>query len=146
MQKTLNSSLSSQQPKQENPITSEYPSAQSLILEEIGPKSIEWAAGIYEGEGSTYRVLPDDDRYWALAVKMTDLDVLQYFRNTFELGSVRGPYFEKSKLKKGIKCKPFYKYQVARRKDVATVLQLILPHLCQRRAEHALKVLNEITN
>ena len=77
---------------------------------------------------------------------MTDLDVLQYFRNTFNLGTVRGPYFEKAKLASGQNCKPYYKYQVGTKKGVAHILQLMLPHLCLRRAEHARKVLNEITN
>ena len=119
-----------------------HPSAQNLNLEEIGPKSIEWAAGLYEGEGCTWW----KGSNWALAVKMTDLDVVQYFRNTFGFGNVRGPYFEKSKLAKGWNCKPYYKYEIGAKKDVATVLQLILPYLCKRRGEHAQKVLNEITN
>ena len=110
-------------------------------LEKTGPKSIDWAAGIFEGEGcinvhSYYKDVP----YYVAQIMMTDADVLEEFHNTVGLGHLRGPYYRKREH-----CKPVYQWSVVKQSELKEFLELILPHLCRRRTEkarEALKVIN----
>ena len=69
-----------QQELLENTTTSELKSTPKAKLVKTGPKftrSIEWAAGLFEGEGTlTY---DKSSNCWRLRIEMTDLDTLEDF-------------------------------------------------------------------
>ena len=69
-----------QQELLENTTTSELKSKPKVKSEKIGPKftkSIEWAAGLFEGEGTLTYDKPNNG--WKLRIEMTDLDTLEDF-------------------------------------------------------------------
>ena len=60
--------------KPENTTNSEHQLPLNLNPEQTGQRSIEWAAGLFEGEGWLCR----NGRYsWELAIEMTDKEKLQ---------------------------------------------------------------------
>ena len=80
MQQTYQHPWYKQQELLENTTTSELKSTPKAKLVKTGPKfirSIEWAAGLFEGEGTlTYDKSNDS---WKLRIEMTDLDTLEDF-------------------------------------------------------------------
>ena len=109
-------------------------------LEKTGPKSIDWAAGIFEGEGcinvhSYYKGVP----YYEAQIMMTDADVLEEFHKTVGLGRLYGPYSGKKKHYKS-----WYQWSVCSKSDLKQFLELILPQLCHRRAKKAQQVLRQL--
>ena len=105
-------------------------------LEPIGQKSIEWAAGLFEGEGSIYRHSPTSATYYT-EVAMTDKDVLEDFHKIVEVGTLKGPYHKPSMKSHH---KPYFKWKAGKQKDVTKFLISILPYLGHRRVEKALEV------
>tara|TARA_Y100001963_G_C6415385_1_gene280309 strand:- start:93 stop:431 length:339 start_codon:yes stop_codon:yes gene_type:complete len=109
-------------------------------LEKTGKKSIDWAAGIFEGEGcikvnSYYKGKP----YYAAQINMTDADVLEEFHKTVGLGNLYGPYPGKKNH-----YKPMYQWLVTKKSDLKQFLELLLPQLCHRRAKKAGQVLRHL--
>ena len=92
----------------------------------IGLKSIEWAAGLFEGEGSIYR----DRKSWRMAMQMTDYDVMRDFRATVELGSLFGPYQRTSGNKK---YKPVYTWKVYKQHELFHLVCEFYPYMGERR-------------
>lgn len=106
-------------------------------------KSIEWAAGLFEGEGSivctklknranSYKV--------ATVLSMTDLDVVESFRDSVGFGSIKGPY--KSSYSTG---KPRFIWEVQNFRECKKLLEMFLPYFGQRRrqkAEETLALIN----
>ena len=69
--------------RQENTTTLELESTPKQRPEPTGQKSIEWAAGLFEGEGTIYY-----DKYtqiWVLCLDMTDEDVVNDFAGIWNL-------------------------------------------------------------
>ena len=113
--------------KQENTTQCVSPSALKLNKEAPGLKSIEWAAGIYEGEGWMTR---DKKNYWQIAIKMTDVDVLQDFYDIVRLGTLRGPYHSPSMKTHHL---PYYRWCARTASDIASIVQEFYPYMGERR-------------
>ena len=105
-------------------------------------RSIEWAAGLFEGEGSI-SVIREKTKKGNLGrlrsqvtMSMTDYDVIKDFADTLEM-KVYGPY-------QYGKYKPIWKVGVSKKPEVKRILRLLLPHLGSRRACKALDALDVI--
>lgn len=101
---------------------------------------IEWAAGVFEGEGCIvcYKLgSRKDSRRTALAITMSDEDVVKRVFEIFDVGSFRGPKLQKGK-------KPLWTWEVQNMQGCHQVLKQILPFLGKRRTEKALFMLKEI--
>jgi hypothetical protein len=112
--------------EQENTTRCESPSLRKLSKEPPGLKSIEWAAGLYEGEGYLTRY----KNRWELAVKMTDLDVLQDFYDIVRCGVLRGPYHDPSQKKHH---KPYYRWRTYNKQEIFDLVAEFYPLMCERR-------------
>ena len=99
-------------------------------------KSIEWAAGLFEGEGSICKLKDGRTR---LFLEMTDKDVVESFRDVLDTGSVTGPHYRAD-------YKPVYKWNIGKQKVVKKILEAMLPLLGERRSFKALNCLDDIDN
>ena len=112
-------------------------------LEKTGQRSIDWAIGLFEGEG-TINVNSYGSKgkpYYAAQISMTDGDVLEEFHKVVGVGRLYGPYtFPSSKPHH----KPMFSWNVSKKKDLRSFLELILPQLCHRRAKKAQQVLRQL--
>ncbi len=95
--------------------------------------TIEWAAGLFEGEGC---ITTRGKGYDRLCLKMTDKDVVEKFHSTVQVGQV---IFIPTK---NPKWKDAWQWQCQKRSDVYFVLNKFLPYLGNRRAFKALNVLD----
>ena len=103
--------------------------------------SIEWASGLFEGEGS----ITQDKRRpatYMLRVEMTDLDVLERFMEVVGCGSIH--YNDAPSRHKIFNRKPSYIFRVCKRSDIKQLLERMLPFLGLRRAYTALNALDAI--
>ena len=98
--------------------------------ETTGQKSIEWAAGLFEGEGTLYKIRTTNR--WHVRIKMTDLDVLEDFFNIVNVGHLTGPYHPPS-LKSHHKS--FWHWETGKKDDVIAVLLALVPYLGHRRGQ-----------
>jgi len=96
-----------------------------------GPKSIEWAAGIFEGEGCiTY---DSSNNSWNMKVDMTDDDVVcDFYDAVNNIGHYYGPQ----------KCpgspahhKPFSRWRVNKKDYIFELVMLFYPYMYTRRRE-----------
>tara|TARA_B110000444_G_C18451306_1_gene415842 strand:+ start:233 stop:541 length:309 start_codon:yes stop_codon:yes gene_type:complete len=96
-------------------------------------KSIEWAAGLFEGEGS----ITNCGIYPKLYLAMTDKDVVEEFMSIVGMGKIhvrdRTPHQTQ------------YAWQVHGR-QIRPLLERLLPFLGERRSYKALNSLDEIDN
>jgi hypothetical protein len=102
-------------------------------------KSIEWAAGLFEGEGCITTSSNGNSK--SLQLEMTDLDVVQDFAQIVGAGNI----CYKKRLDKP-KWKPTYRWTIQRREMVYKILSLLLPYFGLRRAYKALNCLDDIDN
>ena len=102
-------------------------------------KTIEWAAGLFEGEGSIYK---DKSRPMQrhISLRMCDLDVLQDYVDIVG-GNITGPYRKRSHPHH----KPYYSWIMRKKTEVIRVLHLLSPYLGERRLEKATEALNHLT-
>ena len=113
--------------KQESTTQCVSPSRLKLSEEPPGLKSIEWAAGLFEGEGWLTHV---KNGRWQMGVKMTDLDVMQDFYDIVRLGFLNGPYHFPSMKKHHL---PQYRWMAQAKDDVAAIIQEFYPYVGERR-------------
>ena len=139
MQMTLNLSSNSQQFKQENDINLESQSPQKQSQGKTGPKSIEWAAGLFEGEGSIPFHKIRKNPYYSIKLGMTDLDVVQDFCKVMGYGRVLGPYQPKDK-----KHKSYFQWVTSKRSEVIRIIGELWPYLGTRRRAQAQAALDFI--
>ncbi len=96
---------------------------------------IEWAAGLFEGEGSiTINKIKERQNSYRTTVNMSscDKDVLEKFCCIVERGSVKGPYKSKYPNRKDK-----YDWAVQNYNDCLFVIGLLYPYLGKRRKEKA---------
>ena len=101
--------------------------------------SIEWAVGLFEGEGSIFR----DKRCstWTLQLRMTDRDIVERFAQVMNCGTaVHDESNQPRRIRTGRK--PCYRWTCSKRADVKRILKLFLPYFGQRRAYTALNCLD----
>jgi hypothetical protein len=97
-------------------------------------KSLEWAAGLFEGEG-TFVVNKAKTRF--LQLTMTDEDVIDSFGQAIGLGKK----YQLKQLKSG---KDVWRWSIHRKADVVAAIEKLLPHLGNRRAYKALNILDDL--
>lgn len=97
-----------------------------MISERLSAKSIAWLAGLFDGEGSIQR-RNGPCRPPALAIKMTDLDVLVNAQVVSGVGKVYGPYRRPAPRKK------IWQWSVHRMEDVVGLAMTMYPFLGERR-------------
>lgn len=110
-------------------------------LKYIEEGDIQWAAGLFEGEGSlSFRKHKD---CYSLKVSMTDLDVLEKLGDIWGL-KIRGPYSNdkspstvKQKVDNGSSNtrKDYYQVATGARKKIFKIVCEIYPYLGARRRE-----------
>lgn len=93
-----------------------------------GVKSIEWAAGLFEGEGYLSRTR---DR-WDMAIKMTDRDVLQDFLDIVKYGKLNGPYHSASMKEHH---RPYYRWRTYNNQEIFRIIAEFYPLMGERRLE-----------
>ena len=99
---------------------------------------IAWASGVFEGEGWIRKDKRRDAAY-EVAIKMSDLDILQRIQQTFNLGNINA-----NTVPTNPNHKQLYVWRVCIRKDIVKVLSLMLPFLGIRRAYTALNAIDNI--
>ena len=101
-------------------------------------RSIEWAAGLFEGEGCIY----SGKNSRQLILQMSDKDVVESFCDIVGVGSVKEQDIAKRtgnpNHKKG------YRWIVCNKKDIISVLDKLLPYLGNQRAYKALNILDDL--
>ena len=100
--------------------------------------SIEWAAGLFEGEGCiTWR--DKDHKHPQLKLGMTDRDVGDKFKETVMCGSVHHDHSCRAEH-----WKPYYVWRTSAKRDVCNLLSKMLPYFGNRRAYKALNILDDL--
>ena len=102
-------------------------------------KTIEWASGLFEGEGCITKI--KSTNRWHLEIEMSDLDVIQDFHTIMGLTT---KITHRPARKEGHK--PTFMSQTRSQATVKRVLELLLPYFGQRRAYQALNCLDELDN
>ena len=97
--------------------------------ETIGPKSIEWAAGLYEGEGYLSTTGKTNSGY-RLCLRMTDYDVVKAFHATINVGKFYGPYRPPSMPSH---YKSLWEVRVNSKHDIFKVICDFYPYMGERR-------------
>jgi len=101
----------------------------NLNPEQIGQRSIEWAAGLFEGEGWLCR----NGRYsWELAIEMTDKDVIEEFHRVMGKGMVYLDYNKPSRIKLG-RTKLLNKWRAGNREELYSLIKSLYPYFGSRR-------------
>lgn len=96
---------------------------------------IEWAAGLFEGEGSiTCNLIKERNNSYRTTVNIgsADKDVLDKFCEIVGVGIVLGPYKNKIAHRKDI-----YTWAVQNYRDCLFVIGQLYPYLSKRRKEKA---------
>ena len=101
-------------------------------------KTIEWAAGLFEGEGC---ITHNSNGKPKLSLNMTDLDVMEDFQRIVGVGNIHP---RKGKYKAN--WKPAYEWTMSKQSEVERILLAMLPYFGQRRAYKALNCLDDIDN
>ena len=122
----------SAQQKLESTTECESELTQSQASETTGQKltnegEIQWAAGLYEGEGCLYYNKKKDS--WCIKIEMTDLDVLEHYASVLGI-KVIGPYSHPSRKKEW---KDTYYAQTHVRDKIFEIVCDIYPYLGARR-------------
>lgn len=100
--------------------------------------SVEWAAGIIEGEGSfRFHKFKNRKNSYSVGIQvsMIDEDTLNKLFDVLKVGAVRGPYFNKAKS-------PMWTWAVYKQTDVFDLLIKIGPYLSKRRVQQATPLFN----
>ncbi len=132
MQKTLQLPLNMQQSLLENTTTLESLSQQNLKSGGTGPKhtkSLEWCAGLFEGEGCLTLV---NSGYWQCKIKMTDYDCLYDFYTAINCGTLYGLRKSPSQQEQH---KPYAHWVLNKTQEIFNVVQALYPYLGERRQE-----------
>lgn len=106
--------------------------------------SVCWAAGLFNGEGSTIVSKSGSLKYVYLRIGQNDPQVLKIFGEIVEYGNLQGPYEEKYKRPDGTYRKIYmWRYQVAAQQEVDEVLKTLWPYLSNIKK---LQAMNAIAN
>jgi len=96
---------------------------------QTGPKSIEWAAGLFEGEGCLSYL--STTNIWEISVEMTDKDsVWSFYEALGCVGNMTGrrrasrPHY-----------KPTYRWRTCKRDLIFDIVMTFYPHLHERRQD-----------
>lgn len=98
-----------------------------------------WAAGLFEGEGT---IIFTAKTSIAVTVFMTDQDVLEKLLAVAGVGTLRGPYSDKSRPGN----KPIWKWTISRGSHADDFLRAIRPHMLARRQARIDEALERLSN
>ena len=112
--------------KQENTIRCELESTLKQSEDSPGLRSIEWAAGLYEGEGYLAHYATG---HWSMGIKMTDYDCLKHFYDIVKVGNITGPV----KPKQAAHYKPYWAWRAGKKQEIFQVIAEFYPYMCERR-------------
>ena len=102
--------------------------------------SIEWATGLFEGEGSLFK--DKRSNTWTLQMRMTDKDVVQMFADVMNTGNqVHDESNQPTRLANDRKAS--YRWTCSRKAEVKRICLSMLPHLGHRRAHKVLDCLDD---
>ena len=100
--------------------------------------TIEWAAGLFEGEGCfSFKHNGNGRIYGRLGLKMTDKDIVEKFAEVVGYGNV-------NYLKTKDEWKDAYCWEISKTSEVRRITAAMLPYLGSRRAHKALDILDHI--
>lgn len=101
-------------------------------MQNLKTDSIEWVAGIFEGEGTIYRNA--SKRLFLMAVKMKDGDIVKRFHLAVGCGRVklRKPYLDYA---------PMWEWSLTKTNDILRLTNLLLPFMGIRRTEQINKAI-----
>ena len=102
------------------------------------PCSLEWAAGLFEGEGCITTGGSGKYQCPRLALTMSDEDVVRRFSEVVGL-----PYYIPYKTNAPNR-KPCWTWRTAKRVEVIRILSALLPYFGNRRAYKALTILDQL--
>jgi hypothetical protein len=100
--------------------------------------SIEWAAGLFEGEGCMYKA-KNRPCSFTLTVGSSDKDVLEKFSDAMGCGKIT-----ERTAKKEAHHKDFWVWNLYKGENIRRVLAAMLPHFGNRRAYQALNILDDL--
>ena len=99
-------------------------------------KSIEWATGLFEGEGCITQI--KSTGRWQVEIEMSDKDVIESWHKTMGLPT------KITERPKRDGRKVTYMSQTRKKSEVRRILSLMLPNFHDRRAHRALDALDNI--
>ena len=94
-------------------------------------RSIEWAAGLFEGEGW---ISPCGKKRIQVCMSSTDKDVITAFHETVQVGRVYGPY-RRAAMKPHHKSS--YEWRAYTKKECIEILESFIPFFLKRRSLRA---------
>ena len=99
-------------------------------MEETGQRSIEWAAGLFEGEGWLSHCANDS---WKMAIDMTDPDVMwDWYIAIGCIGHLGGLYKRPSSAEHH---KPSMEWRTGKRDTIYELVKMLYPYMGMRRKE-----------
>lgn len=90
---------------------------------------VAWAAGFFDGEGTTS--FSQAAKITRIQISQKDPALLHRFQKVFGLGVVRGPY----RNGKGV----VWQYRLTRKADVAKVISMMWPFMGDQKREQAMR-------
>ena len=104
---------------------------------------LAWAAGFFDGEGSTANARNGKYHRVLISVSQTTLEPLERFRDALGgLGNIHGPYQRTDPRFTGV-IKPFWVYQCQAQGEVRAVYETLKPWLCSIKREQMEACLRE---
>lgn len=101
-------------------------------------KTIEWFAGLFEGEGSIYR--NDKSRILTMTIKMIDEDTIKNAQKVIGVGKVFTRMPDKNPNHRRI-----WDWRISTRNEIIDVANKILPYMGMRRTIQIKKVINGLS-
>ena len=101
-------------------------------------KTIEWFAGLFEGEGTIYR--NDKRRILSMSIKMVDEDIVKVAHKVAGVGAVFTRLPDNNPNHKRI-----YDWRTSKRNEILEIAQKILPYMGKRRTEQIKKCLSGLS-
>jgi hypothetical protein len=103
-------------------------------------RTLAWAAGLFEGEGSITWNRAKGKGYVVLLLSMTDGDVVRRFHGALGLGRLNGPY-RRGLAASGNPRKPLFYWSASGFEHVQAIVAMFWPWLGDRRRARACEVL-----
>lgn len=95
-------------------------------------EELAWAAGFFDGEGTTYVSRSHGDSYLSVIVSQNDRDILERFQHTVNnLGYVYGPYGPY----KNSKSQPTYRWQTKKFEHVQATIAMLWEFLSSAKKQ-----------
>lgn len=101
-------------------------------------KTIEWAAGLFEGEGCFTVGHKGNYKQFSASLEMTDEDVVKAFQEVVSVGTIV------ARKKVYGNRKPSWRWKVGSKADFVLFAKLMHDHMCSRRQARISELLAEL--